>query len=136
METTATTTRLREAPATRFDGHQHAFDLLELSAYLLNEAHPGEHGHRQMTIFKGAATTIVLFAFEAGGTLSDHKANGLVTIHALDGALTISAEEQTHALSAGQLLVLDAGVMHNVTAQEASRMLLTVHLEKGAAARL
>ena len=132
-----TTTRLREAPSTRFSGPQHVFDLLEMSAHLLNEAHLGANGHRQMTIFHRDATTIVLFAFEAGGTLANHKANGLVTIHALDGALTVKAQSesgwQTHDLHAQQILVLSPGVLHNVTAQEASRMLLTVHLEIHAA---
>lgn len=127
------TARLREAPATRFSGPQHAFDLQQLSAQLLAEAHPGEHGHRQMTVFHGDATAMVLFVFEDGGTLADHKANGLVTIQVLDGALTVIAEAQTHALGAGHLLVLRSGVPHSVTARQASRMLLTVHLEKAAA---
>ena len=127
-------TRLREAPTARFSGPQHAFDLIQLSAHLLNEVHPGANGHRQMTIYRHDATTMVLFAFEAGGKMTDHKANGLVTIHALDGALTIEVQSeagpQTHELRASQLLVLSPGVLHNVMAQEASRMLLTVHLEK------
>jgi quercetin dioxygenase-like cupin family protein len=91
-----------------------------------------------MTIFRHDATTMVLFAFEAGGKLADHKANGLVTIHVLDGALTIETQgeagPQTHELRAQQILVLSPGVLHNVTAQEASRMLLTIYLEKSAAA--
>jgi quercetin dioxygenase-like cupin family protein len=133
-----TATRLREAPTTRFSGPQHAFDLLQMSAHLLNETHVGANGHRQMTIFHRDATTMVLFAFEAGGTLANHKANGLVTIHALDGAFTIEAQSedgwQSHELRASQLLVLSPGVVHNVTAPKASRMLLTVQLEKGIAA--
>ena len=144
-EPTITGERLREAPATRFSGPQHVFDLLQLSAHLLNEAHLGANGHRQMTIFRQGTTTMVLFAFEAGGRLADHKANGLVTIHALDGKLTVEAQGeageaseagkagwQTHNLHAQQILVLSPGVLHNVTAHEASRMLLTVHLEKAA----
>lgn len=126
-------TRLREAPATRFSGPQHAFDLLELSAHLKNETNPGADGHRQITVFHQGATTMVLFAFEAGGKLADHKVSGLVTIHVLDGALTVVAEgesgSQTHELIAGQILVLSPAVVHNVSASQAGRMLLTVHLE-------
>jgi quercetin dioxygenase-like cupin family protein len=141
-ETVTTTTiepigsgaRLRQAPSTRFSGSQHVFDLVELSANLLNEDHSGANGHRQMTIFRHDATTMVLFAFEAGGQLTDHKANGLVTIHALDGALTVEAqgvaEWQRHDLRAQQILVLNPGVLHNVTAHEAGRMLLTIQLVK------
>ena len=127
-------TRLREAPSTRFSGSQHVFDLVELSAHLLNEDRPGANGHRQITIFRHDATTMVLFTFEVGGQLTDHKANGLVTIHALDGALTVEAQEgaewQRHDLRAQQILVLNPGVLHNVTAHEAGRMLLTIQLVK------
>ena len=127
-------TRLREAPSTRFSGSQHVFDLVELSTHLVNEDHQGANGHRQMTIFRHDATTMVLFAFEAGGQLKDHRANGLVTIHALDGALTVEAQDgvewQRHDLRAQQILVLNPGVLHNVTAHEAGRMLLTIQLVK------
>lgn len=122
--------RLRVAPATRFGGPQHVLDLLDLSAHLLTERHAGSNGHRQMTIFHHEATTTVLFAFEAGGTLADHKAEGLVTIHVLDGSLTVVAESETHHLAAGQILMLKPGVSHSLAAQQASQMLLTVHLDK------
>ncbi len=131
--TSPESSRLREAPSARFSGPQHAFDLLDLSAHLLNETHLGANGHRQMTIFHRDATTMVLFAFEAGGKMNDHQANGLVTIHVLDGALSVEAEgetgRQTHELHAQGVLVLSPGVLHSVLAREASRMLLTVHLE-------
>lgn len=124
--------RLRPPPATRFSGSLHVFDLEQLSAQLTAEAHPGGHGHRQMTIFGSGSATMVPFVFEAGGTLADHHTNGLVTIQVLDGALSVRAEEQTHALGAGQLLVLHSGVTHSVTAREPSRMLLSIQLEKAA----
>ena len=141
---TPAATRLRESPVSRFDGPQHFFDLLDLSAHLLNEAHVGANGHRQMTLLRHDATTIMLVAFEAGGEMADHKANGLVTIHVLDGALRVEAQGeaadsgeaqlQTHDLQAQQVLVLAPGVVHSVSAHQPSRMLLTVHMERGAAA--
>lgn len=140
-EITPAATRLREAPASRFEGPQHFLDLLDLSAHLLNEAHAGANGHRQMTLFRHEATTIMLVAFEAGGEMADHRANGLVTIHVLDGALRIEAgsqgegELQTHDLQAQQVLVLAPGVIHSVSAHQPSRMLLSVHMEKPAASR-
>ncbi len=131
--------RLREAPAKRFSGPQHAFDLLQMSAHLLNEEHASVSGHRQMTIFRHDATSIVLFAFEGGGKMADHRANGLVTIHVIDGALVVEALNRTvegedsgwqkYELNADHILVLSPGVLHNVTANQTSRMLLTVHLE-------
>jgi quercetin dioxygenase-like cupin family protein len=133
---TSTPERLRESPAARFDGPQHFFDLAELSTHLLQEAHAGVSGHRQMTIFRHDATTMMLVAFEAGGAMTTHQANGLVTIHVLQGALRIEAQSEdetewhTHDLQVQQVLVLAPGVLHSVSSPAPSQMLLTVHLEK------
>ncbi|RYX83858.1 hypothetical protein EON83_13005 [bacterium] len=136
-EPVPTKPRLREAPSTRFSGQQHLFDVIPLSAHLQAETHLGANGHRQMTIFHQGATTIVLFVFEAGGKLADYKANGLVTIHVLDGALTVEtyseAKRHAHDLRAQQILVLGPGVLHSMIASQASRMLLTIYLDKDAA---
>jgi quercetin dioxygenase-like cupin family protein len=121
--------RLRAHPSGRFAGANHAFDLGEMVRDLRTEAHPAEHGHRQMTLFHRAPVTQVLFAFEPGGALADHAAHGLVTIHVLEGRLTVRADGRDHALSAGCILILHPDVRHDVQAHEASAMLLTVHLE-------
>jgi len=121
--------RLRSAPAERFAGEIHVFDLNEALQKLRAEAHAAESGHRQMTIFHRAPVAKVLFAFESGSELADHAANGLVTIHALEGLLTVQAAEQTHKLQAGMIVILSPNVRHSVRAEEASAMLLTVHME-------
>ncbi len=129
-ETTEATERLREHSAVRFTGPQHVFDLRQLTAQLQAEPHPGQHGHRQMTIFHQDVTTIVLFVFEAGGHWDTHQTSGLVTIQILEGTLMVTAQSQVHSLRAGQILVLSSGAPHSIVAHEASRMLLTVHLER------
>lgn len=134
-EPTETNQRLREHSAVRFSGPQHLFDLQQLTAQLQAEAHPGQQGHRQMTIFHQDVTTIVLFAFEAGGHWDTHQTIGLVTIQILEGTLMVTAQSQVHSLSAGQILVLSSGAPHSILAHEASRMLLTVHLEKATEAQ-
>jgi quercetin dioxygenase-like cupin family protein len=70
----------------------------------------------------------VLFSFAAGGHLDQHSARGLVTIHVIEGRLHVAAGRGDHELEAGQLIVLDPDVPHDVRAGEASAMLLTVHL--------
>lgn len=121
-------TRLREAPAERFAGPEHFFDLNAQVTELARECHEGQHGHRQITLHHQGPVAMVLFAFEAGGEMKDHSANGLVTIHALEGALEVRTPQKTHVLTAGTMVVLDPKVVHNVRASQASRMLLTVHL--------
>ena len=74
---------------------------------------------------------MVLFAFEAGGRLERHSADGLVMIHVTAGTIDVATPTARHSMAAGSLLILAAGVQHDVTAHEASQMVLTVHLRHG-----
>lgn len=131
MATTAKFHRVRPAPVARFEGDSHEFHLGASSAALRAEAHEAKGGHRQVTLFHRPPVTYVLFAFESGGALPEHSANGVVTIHVLEGRMGVRADRKDHELGAGQLLILDPNVRHDVRALEASTMLLTVHLEPG-----
>ena len=122
--------RLRRAPAERFEGPSHSFDLGAVARRLRGEDHPARHGHRQMTIFQRDHITHVVFAFEEGGNLKEHSAPGLVTIHTHSGRLRVLADGESHDLTAGRVLVLDPRVPHSVEAVEESVMLLTVHVER------
>ncbi len=124
--------RLRRAPAERFAGKAHAFDLAALLAKLRAEEHPGQNGHRQITILHRASAAHVLFAFEPGGKLDRHRAQGEVAIHVLEGRLMVAADGRDHDLRAGHVLMLGAGVPHDVRALESSAMLLTVLMSKEA----
>lgn len=122
--------RLRTAPSERFAGPAHRFDLSEVARKLRSEEHPARDGHRQMTIFQRDHITHVVFAFEAGGRLPEHRAPGLVTIHVHEGRISVAAAGSDHELDAGAVLVLDPDVPHDVRAQEPSVMLLTVHMAR------
>ncbi|PQV63368.1 Cupin domain-containing protein [Abditibacterium utsteinense] len=122
--------RLRAAPVERFAGQSHVFNLNEALQKLRAETHAARDGHRQMTLFHRAPVTKVLFAFDAGGTLAKHSAHGLVTIHVLEGQLQVQVDGQDHELNAGQILILNPDVPHDVRASQNSAMLLTVHMEK------
>jgi quercetin dioxygenase-like cupin family protein len=125
METT--TPRLREHPAERFAGTEHVFDLRQTATSLQQEAHASQQGHRQISIFHRGNVTMVLFVFEAGGTMREHRANGMVTIHVLDGALSVTTPQSTYDLQSGHVLALDADVPHSLQATALTQMLLTVH---------
>ena len=122
--------RLRRSPVERFAGKAHAFDLAGMLAKLRAEEHPSQNGHRQITILHRAPAAYVLFAFEQGGKLDRHQAQGEVTIHVLEGRLLVAADGRDHDLRAGHVLLLGAGVPHDVRASEASAMLLTVLMSK------
>ncbi len=121
--------RLRQAPVERFAGQSHFFDLNRALGELRAEGFAAESGHRQKTIFHRVPVAKVLFAFDAGGVLLKHSAHGLVTIHVLEGCLMVQADGHDHELGAGQILILNPDVPHDVRASQASAMLLTVHME-------
>jgi quercetin dioxygenase-like cupin family protein len=130
LQSTPQPDRLRTAPSERFAGPAHAFDLHSALSDLRAEDHPARDGHRQVTIFQQAPVTHVLFAFDRGGSLAEHSTNGLVTIQCLEGHIRVQANNHDYDLPAGQLLVLKPGVPHDVRAEEASAMLLTVHMQQ------
>jgi quercetin dioxygenase-like cupin family protein len=71
---------------------------------------------------------MLLFTFESGGRLPEHRAPGQVVIHCLGGELAVEAGATRHRLSSGEVLVLEPDVPHSVEALADSDMLLTVCL--------
>jgi len=120
--------RLRPPPAERFAGPEHHIDLTAALESLRVEHHDSTERHRQITVFHKGPLRMVLFAFEAGAGLPSHRAPGFVVIHTLRGRITVETLNDTHDLAAGQLVMLDPEVVHDVTAVEPSDMLLTISL--------
>jgi quercetin dioxygenase-like cupin family protein len=121
--------RLRPHPEERFLPPQRQIDLRQAVARLSAEAPVAPRKHRQETLYRHGSLTIALFLFEEGALMPAHAAEGVVTVQVLSGSIKMNAEDQTHTLAAGQMLVLAPGVVHDVLAEEASQMLLTVCLE-------
>lgn len=120
--------RLRTPPTERFAGDTHVFSLTDALAKLRAEDHPARDGHRQITLLHRPQVTQVLFWFEAGGHMDEHRAHGVVTIHVLEGELRVEADGADHELGAGEMIILDPDVPHDVRAPSDAAMLLTVHL--------
>ncbi|CAN5461319.1 hypothetical protein BH11ARM2_BH11ARM2_17920 [soil metagenome] len=119
---------IREPARDRFAPRELAFDLSEAARNLLAEPHDGARGHRQVALYKSNHTTLALFAFEAGGRMPEHRARGTVIVQVIAGHLRLTTPDTTHALSAGQVLVLAPDVPHDVVADEPAQMLLTVSM--------
>ena len=58
--------------------------------------------------------------------MNEHQAEGRISIHSVLGKICVHLPDQKVNLSAGQLLVLDCGMVHDVEALEESAFLLTV----------
>lgn len=121
--------RTRPAPSERFAGPEHHLQLDEALAFLRREPQVPRAGHRQMTLLHRASVRLVLFAFDAGGTIAQHSAPGVVTIHVLRGSMRVRTPSESYDLRAGDLLTLERDVPHDVEALEESDMLLGVHPE-------
>lgn len=79
------------------------------------------------TLAQNSAVSITLFAFDKGEEISTHSSDGDAMLTVLEGGdaqITIGGKE--HILTAGQTIVMPAGIPHAVAAQGAFKMLLTV----------
>ncbi|HEY8258663.1 MAG TPA: cupin domain-containing protein [Gemmatimonadales bacterium] len=120
--------RLRPHPSVRLAGPAVALNLPDLARALQAEPHPSTQGHRQASLVHRGPLRLVLFAFEAGGELPEHRAPGHVVIHCLRGEMAVEAAGEDGILKTGEALFLDPDVPHRVRAIVESEMLLTVCL--------
>ncbi len=122
--------RMRTPPLERFSPPEEVFDIDVAAAELLAEPGGGQHGHRQVALFRHGPATLALYCFETkGAKLPDHVVDGMVIIQVLKGRLNIHTDQADYDLPSGQLLRLAPGVRHDVVASEPSQMLLTVCVE-------
>lgn len=120
--------RLRPHPSTRLTGEAVALELPAMAQALRTEPHPARDGHRQTGLIHRGPLRLLLFTFDAGGALPQHKAPGYVVIHCLRGELVVDAAGQQHRVRTGAALVLNPDIPHDVKATVESDMLLTVCL--------
>lgn len=118
--------RLRPHPSTRLAGPVVTLNLPDLARALHAEPHPAKDGHRQVGLIHRGPLRMLLFTFEPGGRLPEHRAPGQVVIHCLRGALVVEASAADYRLGSGEAVVLEPDVPHSVEAVTESEMLLTV----------
>jgi quercetin dioxygenase-like cupin family protein len=100
--------------------------LDEMVAELSAERARRDLDHSAYTLRNAAALRQVLIAFRAGGQMADHHADGGVAIQVVAGEVTVTVEGAQHALRLGDVLDLDPGLIHSVTAHSESAILLTM----------
>ncbi len=121
--------RLRVPPRERFAGCERIVDLRAAFSALPAESVPRK-GHMQKTLYRLGPTTTAIFAFERGHGLDQYAVDGEAIIHVIRGRLRVRTAESEYDLAENQMLLLDPGVPHEVTALEPARMLLTVVLKE------
>ncbi|MGP9783322.1 hypothetical protein CQ010_13070 [Arthrobacter sp. MYb211] len=90
---------------------------------LANPIKPGSYSAQRISSASGA--TLVQIAFDADVELAEHKAATPIIVQVLDGQVDFSVGDQTHQLSYGGMIQLEAGVVHAVYAENPARILIT-----------
>jgi len=78
------------------------------------------------TLVQNRGVSLTLFAFDTNEEISSHESKGDAMVQLLDGKAKITIGEGTYFLSAGETVVMPAGVPHALEAVEPFKMLLTV----------
>ena len=103
------------------------FDLQKELQYLRRQdSWQRETGRSSKTLAKYPDFRIILVLMKAKTQMNEHRTEGRVSIHHLVGTICVHLPDQKINLSAGQLLVMDCGVLHDVEAVEESAFLLTI----------
>lgn len=78
------------------------------------------------TLSQNKAVSLTLFAFEKGEEISSHDSEGDAMVYVFDGTGLITIDGKEYTVSAGETIVMPAGIQHAVYAPERFKMLLTV----------
>jgi len=89
---------------------------------------PGANVSRPM--IDNPTVKIILFAMDAGQTISSHSAPWPAVVQVLDGEMDVQVDGKAHQLKPGDWLLMPAKAPHALTATQPSRWMLT--LLKGA----
>ena len=85
-----------------------------------------ETGRSSKTLAKYPDFRIVLILMKSGTRMRQHRAEGRISIQQLKGRLRIHLADRKLDVSAGHLLALDCGVLHDLEAIEESALLLSI----------
>ena len=88
-----------------------------------SEEHPGR---TTKMLVKHTEFKIVLVAMRAGNTWEEHETDARIIVQPIFGHIRFRTPESSFDLREGQILVLNPGVSHDVSALEESAFLLTL----------
>lgn len=106
--------------------HGSTFDLESVAQELRAEEPYTREGQTARTLIRASDMRIVMVVLEAGKTISEHHADVTASVQTLSGHLRLELPDRSVEVAAGQLLVLGAGLSHDVHAETDSTFLLTL----------
>ena len=84
------------------------------------------HGRNARTLLKQGPLRVTLVMVRAGGKIAPHRADGPITVQILNGDIQFRVSGREHRLTPGDLLVVNAGVEHDVGSEGGGTFLLTL----------
>lgn len=87
---------------------------------------PWPAGIHARTLFKKRDFRAVLIVMEPGTKMDEHHADGTISVQVIQGQIQFRTPEKALTLSAGNLLMLDASIKHEVEARGPAAFLLTI----------
>jgi quercetin dioxygenase-like cupin family protein len=81
-------------------------------------------------LFKSGQLEVMRVVLPAGKAFPPHRVAGEITVQCLEGRIDFSVDGVAQVLRAGQLLHLEAGVMHGLVGIEDASALVTIVLCK------
>jgi quercetin dioxygenase-like cupin family protein len=83
-------------------------------------------GRNAITLTKEPTLRLVLLLLGKGTKMPEHQAAGPLTLHVLSGSVAFRAGDRTEEVGAGELIVLESAIGHDIEALEESACLLTL----------
>lgn len=83
-------------------------------------------GRSSKTLAKYPDFHIVLVLMKANTQMNEHHVDARISIHSLQGKIRVHLPDQKVEVTAGELIVLDYGIRHDVEALQESAFLITI----------
>jgi quercetin dioxygenase-like cupin family protein len=85
---------------------------------------------RTVALFKSRYLEVMRLVLPEGKTLAPHAVKGDITVQCLQGEINFFASGEVRRMKTGQVLWLEGGVEHSLTAVLDAQVLVTIALQK------
>ena len=108
------------------EGQVQQFAVLGEMTGLLQRVRGNKSKRTASVLSKTGPFRASVLAFDEGGRLEDNALDGPFTVQCLLGRVLLTIGGRENRLTTGDLLVAEAGIAHDISADEASVLLVTV----------
>lgn len=85
---------------------------------------------RTAALFKSRSLEVMRLVLPEGKTVAPHAVKGDITVQCLAGDVNFFVSGEVHRMATGQMLWLEGGIEHSLTAVTDAQVLVTITLQK------